>query len=70
LGMISVKVDKELRNRMREVKIGRSETIRCRVELEEKRRAAEKLLDGLRLRRCVVPSGFINEAVRGMREAR
>ncbi|RLG06852.1 MAG: hypothetical protein DRN65_04500 [Thaumarchaeota archaeon] len=68
--MISVKVDKELRNRMREVKIDRSETIRCRVELEEKRRAAEKLLDGLRLRRCVVPSGFINEAVRGMREAR
>jgi len=68
--MISVEVDKELRNRMREVKIGRSETIRCRVELEEKRKAAEKLLDGLRLRRCVVPSGFINEAVRGMREAR
>ena len=70
LGTVTVKVDDDLRKRMREVKIDRSEPIRRRVELEEKRKAAEKLLDGLRLRMCVVPSGFINEAVRGMREDR
>ena len=74
LGTVTVKVDDELRKRMREVKINWSEfireAIRRRVELEERKKAAEKLLDGLRLRRCVVPSGFINEAIREMREAR
>ena len=55
---------------MREVKIDRSEPIRRRVELEERKKAVEKLLDGLRLRRCVVPTGFINEAIREMREVR
>ena len=74
LGTVTVKVDDDLRRRMREVKINWSEfireAIRRRVELEERKKAAEKLLDGLRLRRCVVPSGFINEAIREMREAR
>ena len=62
------------RRKMREVKINWSEfireAIRRRVELEERKKAVEKLLDGLRLRRCVVPSGFINKAVREMREVR
>ena len=59
-----------MRRRMREVKIDRSEPIRRRVELEERKKAVEKLLDGLRLRRCVVPTGFINQTIREMREAR
>jgi len=37
--------------------------------LEEKKRAAEKLLDSLKKKRHVVPSGFINETVREMRGA-
>jgi len=73
LSTVTVKVDDDLR-RMREVKINWSEfireAIRRRVELEERKKAAEKLLEGLRLRRCVVSTGFINEAIREMREAR
>jgi len=74
LGTVTVKVDEDLRRRMSQVKINWSEyirdAIRRRVEFEEKRRAAEKLLDSLKKRRHVVPSGFINEAIREMREAR
>jgi Arc/MetJ-type ribon-helix-helix transcriptional regulator len=74
LGTVTVKVDEDLRRRMSQVKINWSEyirdAIRRRVEFEEKRRAAEKLLDGLKKKRHIVPSGFINEAIREMREAR
>jgi hypothetical protein len=74
LGTVTVKVDEDLRRKMSEVRINWSEyireAIRRRVELEKKRRAAEKLLEGLRLKRHVVPSGFINETIREMREAR
>jgi predicted transcriptional regulator len=74
LGTVTVKVDEDLRRKMSEVRINWSEyirdAIRRRVELEEKRRAAEKLLEGLRQKRHVVPSGFINETIREMREAR
>jgi len=74
LGTVTVKVDEDLRRKMSEVRINWSEyireAIRRRVELEKKRRAAEKLLEGLRLKRHVVPSGFINETIREMRETR
>ena len=74
LGTVTVKVDDDLRKRMREVKINWSEfireAIRRRVELEERRRSAEKLLEKLRLRKHVVPTGFINQTIREMREAR
>ena len=72
LGTVTVKVDEDLRRRMNHVKINWSEyirdAIRSRVELEEKKRAAEKLLDSLKKKRHVVPSGFINETVREMRK--
>ncbi|MGB9854195.1 MAG: hypothetical protein ACPLRY_05245 [Candidatus Bathyarchaeales archaeon] len=74
MGTVTVKVDEDLRRKMREVKINWSEYIReaikRRVEIEEKKRAAEKLLESLKAKRHVVPSGFINEAIREMREAR
>jgi hypothetical protein len=74
LGTVSVKVDEYLRRKMTEVKINWSEyirqAIRRRVELEEKKRAAEKLLESLRAKRHTVPSGFINKTIREMREAR
>ncbi|MGQ9640600.1 MAG: hypothetical protein ACUVUF_00560 [Candidatus Bathycorpusculaceae bacterium] len=74
MGTVTVKVDDDLRRKMSEVRINWSEyireAIRRRVELEKKRRAAEKLLEGLRLKRHVVPSGFINETIREMRETR
>jgi len=74
LGTVTVKVDEKLKRTMSAVKINWSEyireAIRRRVELEERRRAAEKLLEGLRAGKHVVPKGFINETIREMREAR
>ena len=46
------------------------EAIRRRVELEERREAAERLLEGLKAKKPVAPKGFINETLREMREAR
>jgi len=74
LGTVTVKVDEELKRTMSVVKINWSEyirkAIRRRVELEERRNAAEKLLEGLRVGKHVVPKGFINETIRETREAR
>lgn len=74
LGTVTVKVDEKLKRTMSVVKINWSEyireAIRRRVELEERRRAAERLLEGLRAGKHVVPKGFINETIREMREAR
>ncbi len=74
LGTVTVKVDEKLKRTMSVVKINWSEyireAIRRRVDLEERRRAAEKLLEGLRAGKHVVPKGFINETIREMREAR
>ncbi len=74
LGTITIRVDEELRRRMREVKINWSEylreAIRRRIELEERREAAKKLLEDLRSGKHSVPRGFVNRAVREAREAR
>ncbi len=74
MSTITVKVDKHLKRKMRMIRINWSEYIReaimRRVELEERKRAAEKLLEELRTRRYVLPEGFINEVIRGMRESR
>jgi len=74
LGTVTVKVDEKLKRTMSVVKINWSEyireAIRRRVELEERRRAAERLLEGLRAGKHVVPKGFINKTIREMREAR
>jgi len=74
LGTVTVKVDEKLKRTMSVVKINWSEyireAIRRRVELEERRSAAKKLLEGLRAGKHVVPKGFINKTIREMREAR
>jgi len=65
---ITIRVDEELKRKMREIKINWSEyireAIRKRIELEEKRKAAEKLLRELREGKRKVPSGFINSSIR------
>jgi len=70
---VTVKVDEELKKKMSVVRINWSEyireAIRRRVELEKRRSAAEKLLEGLKARKHVAPKGFINETIREMREA-
>ncbi|MEM3365791.1 MAG: hypothetical protein QXM93_05160 [Candidatus Methanomethyliaceae archaeon] len=74
MGTVTVKVDEDLKKMMGMLKINWSEyireAIRRRVEMEVRRRAAEKLLEGLRAGRHVVPKGFINETIREVREAR
>lgn len=45
------------------------ESIRKRVEQEERRRAAEALLDGLKKDTTKVPEGFIDSVIRETRES-
>jgi len=72
LGTVTVKVNEELKKKMSHVKINWSEyireAIRRRIELEERKRAAEKLLEDIKARKHVVPNGFINKTIREMRE--
>jgi len=74
LGTVTVKVDEKLKRTMSGVKINWSkyirEAIRQRVELEERRSAAKKLLEDLSVEKHVVPKGFINKTIREIREAR
>lgn len=74
MGTITVRVDDDLKRRMKRVKINWSEFIRnaiaWRVEVEERREAGERLLEDLRAGRHTVPRGFINEELRRMRESR
>ncbi len=69
---ITIRVDDELRRKMKEIKINWSEyireAIRRRIELEERKKAAEKLLNDLKEGKRRVPSGFVNEAIREGRE--
>ena len=69
---ITIRVDDELRKKMREIKINWSEyirnAIRRRIELEERRKAAERLLNDLKEGKRKVPSGFVNEAIKEGRE--
>lgn len=70
---VTIKVDEELKRRMEGVKENWSaylrEAIRDRVEREERRRAAERLLSDLRAGRRRVPKGFVNSAIRETRES-
>lgn len=71
---VTVKVDEELKRKMSVVRINWSEyireAIRERVKLEERRSAAEQLLESLRVGKPTTPKGFVNKTIREMREAR
>ena len=71
---ITVKVDDRLRKRMALVTLNWSryirEAIEERIEREERRKAAQELLEGIRIRKHVVPRGFINQAIRETRRTR
>ncbi len=74
LHTVTVKVDEDLERKMSLLRINWSEYIReailRRVELEERRSAAEKLLDSLKAGKHTAPKGFINKTIREIREAR
>jgi post-segregation antitoxin (ccd killing protein) len=73
LRTVTIKVDEELKQKMRKAKINWSafvrNAIRQKMELEERRTAAEKLLEDLKARKHVAPRGFINRTIRETREA-
>jgi len=74
MSTVTVKVDKNLKKMMSKIKINWSEyireAIRRRIELEERRNAAKRLLEGLKSGEHVVPKGFINKTLRESRESR
>jgi hypothetical protein len=41
-----------------------------RIEIEERRKAVEKLLQDLKAEKYSVPKGFINRSIRELRDAR
>ncbi len=69
---ITVRVGEDLRKKMKEVRINWSEyireAIRKRIELEERKRAAEELLKDLREVKRRVPKGFVNSSIREGRD--
>ncbi|MEM2865365.1 MAG: hypothetical protein QXR65_08905 [Candidatus Bathyarchaeia archaeon] len=74
MSVITIKIGKELKDRMKRGRINWSEYIReaihRRIELEERKKAAEKLLQDLKARKHVVPEGFINRSIREQRDSR
>jgi len=71
---ITVKVNEELRRRMASITINWSQYIRQaiaeRIEREERKRAAAKLLESLEAQKHKVPRGFINKTIRETRQTR
>ena len=71
---ITVKVDDRLRKRMAQVTINWSRFVRQaiveRIEREERKKAAQELLNDLHTRKHLVPKGFINQTVRETRKTR
>jgi len=74
MSTITIRIDEDLKRKMNTIKINWSEyireAIRHKITLEEKKRAALKLLQDLKDKKYKVPKGFINNTIREMREAR
>jgi len=72
LETVTIKVDEELKRRMDAVEENWSaylrDAIRKRIDEEQRRKAAERLLKDLRASPKKVPSGFINARIREARE--
>jgi predicted transcriptional regulator len=73
LETVTIKIDEELKRSMAAVKENWSaylrEAIRNRVECEERKRTAEKLLSDLKAGKRRVPKGFVNSVIRETRES-
>lgn len=71
---VTIKLDDRLKKKMATVAINWSEYIRRaiaeRIELEQRKKAAAKLIESLRRGEHRVPKGFVNEAIRETRKAR
>ncbi|MEM2123133.1 MAG: hypothetical protein QXE79_05815 [Candidatus Bathyarchaeia archaeon] len=73
MSTITVKIEKELKNRMKEVGTAWTEcireAIRLKIESEERKKAAGRLLQDLKAGKHIVPKGFINRSLREQRNA-
>jgi len=71
---VTVKVDDKLRKRMASVSINWSQYIREaiteRIAREERKKAADELIESLKARKHVVPKGFIEQTIRETRKTR
>ena len=71
---ITVKVDEDLKKKMKSVKINWSDyirrSIRQRIDLEERKDAARNLIHRLNERKHKVPKGFIDRTLREVRDSR
>ena len=71
---VTIKVEPELKKRMSEVDENWSaylrDAIRQRLEMEERRSAAKKLLEDMKAKKRRVPPGFIEATIREARDAR
>jgi len=71
---ITVKVDDDLRKKMASIDINWSQYIRQaileRIEREERKSAAAKILESLEAKKLKVPKGFIEKTIREMRKNR
>jgi predicted PP-loop superfamily ATPase len=69
-----VKVDDDLRKKMASIDINWSQYIRQaileRIEREERKSAAAKILESLEAKKLKVPKGFIEKTIREMRKNR
>ena len=70
---VTIKVEEDLKRKMEGIKENWSaylrDAIRRRVEQEERKEAAEKLLKGLEGNALKVPEGFVNSVIRETRES-
>lgn len=71
---VTIKVDPELKKRMSEVDENWSsylrDAIKQRLEMEERRNAARRLLNDMKSKKRRVPPGFIEATIREARDAR
>jgi predicted transcriptional regulator len=70
---VTIKVEEDLKRKMEGIKENWSaylrEAIRRRVEQEERKKAAETLLAGLKTDAMKVPEGFVDSIIRETRES-
>ena len=70
---VTIKVEEDLKRKMEGIKENWSaylrEAIRRRVEQEERKKAAETLLESLKTDAMKVPMGFVDSVIRETRES-
>jgi hypothetical protein len=70
---VTIKVEEDLKRKMEGIKENWSaylrEAIRRRVEQEERKKAAETLLESLKTDAMKVPEGFVDSIIRETRES-